>query len=693
MNKLLFTLAFQTLLISSVTAQTFSGSTGMVNNNGDPSYFTATVSNLPQATLDSVYGIESVTLKIMHPYDAELDVRLFAPDGRSTVLTSGNGGPGDNYFNTTFNDFAVDPIYLGSAPFSGTYRPEQPIGKFNDGMNGEGVWQLYVKDLTPNNANTGYTISWSITFGYNPGPVFHFCSSNLPIVLINTHGQVIPDDPKIPADFNIIDNGNGQRNFVSDTYAYTGRIGIEIRGSSSQMFPKKSYGFETWDYFGGTIDTTLLGMPSESDWILNANYTDKSFCRNVMAYQTWMNMSHYATRYRFVEVVINQEYLGIYILSEKIKRDNNRLDIAKLMPEDTSGNELTGGYVVKIDKSTGSGGDGWISPFPPPVNPNNQYIFFQYDYPASDEIVLQQKNYIEDYITTFESVLEGPHFADTAIGFRKYADELSFIDYFLVNEMSKNVDGYRLSTYLHKEKDSKGGKLRMGPVWDYDIAWHNSDYCGGDQLIGWAYQFPCADDYWQIPFWWNRLLQDPLYASHLKCRWYQLRSNVLSNEYFNSYIDSIAAQLDEAQFRNFVKWPILGIYVWPNPWPYPTTYAGEISNLKTWLSNRLAWLDQYLPGTCTTIGTEELPGAQPEVDIFPNPASEVLTIGYDQSRAGTCRIEVLNEAGIMLLHVDGEKRSAGYYTDQLNITSLAPGIYLLRLTINGNTVHRKIVKI
>ena len=208
-----------------------------------------------------------------------------------------------------------------------------------------------------------------------------FTSSNLPIVVINTNGATIPDNPKIPAGLKIYNKGAGQRNYLTDIPEFDGFSGIEVRGSSSQSFPKKSYGFESWDASGDSIDTAFLGMPSESDWILNANYTDKSFLRNVMAYQVWQNMGHYATRYRFVELILNSQYQGIYIFSEKIKRDKNRLNISKLSATQNTGDDVTGGYIFKVDKQTGSGGSGWNSSYLPSVSSGGQKIFFQYEYP------------------------------------------------------------------------------------------------------------------------------------------------------------------------------------------------------------------------------------------------------------------------------------------------------------------------
>ncbi|MDY0103255.1 MAG: CotH kinase family protein [Lentimicrobium sp.] len=519
-----------------------------------------------------------------------------------------------------------------------------------------------------------------------------FTSSDLPIVLIDTEGQEIPDDPKIRAGMKIIDNGPGARNYLTDAPEFDGFIGIEIRGSSSQMFPKKSYGFETWDVDNNDINVSLLGMPEESDWILNANYTDKTFCRNALAYQVSRNMGHYSVRYKFVEVVLNGSYTGIYIFSEKIKRDANRVNIAKLEDDQNSGDLLTGGYIIKVDKTTGSGGDGWVSDFPPPVNPSGQTIFFQYEYPKSEDITLQQQQYISDYMDDFETALAGPQFADPEFGFRKFAQEGAFLDYFLVNEMSKNVDGYRLSTFLHKQRESLGGKLRIGPVWDYDIAWHNANYCEGDVLEGWAYQFPCPDDYWQVPFWWGRLLEDSTFANNLKCRWTFLRQDVLSNAWFDQYIDSVAMVLDESQARNFNLWPILGEYVWPNPWPYPETYAEEIASLKSWIHLRLAWMDDNLPGICYTTYQEEIIHGPVQLKLFPNPVENILSVSLSALSGKNATIEITDLSGRILLRKHISLGANGGRVWQHDVSQLSKGIWLLKITGEGQTYTGKFVK-
>ena len=535
-------------------------------------------------------------------------------------------------------------------------------------------------------------LSFAQTDEFKNGQSVQLTSSDLPIVVIDTHGQAIPDNPKIPAGLKIYNKGAGQRNYLTDVPEFVGYSGIELRGSSSQSFPKKSYGFESWDALGNSIDTSFLGMPSESDWILNANYTDKSFIRNVMAYQVWKNMGHYSTRYHFVELILNDQYLGIYIFSEKIKRDKNRLDIAKLSTAQNTGDEVTGGYIFKIDKQTGSGGSGWTSTYPPPAN-NARQIFYQYEYPKETDITTQQKIYIQSDVFNFETALKSENFADTLNGFRKYASEKTFIDYFLVNELSKNVDGYRLSTFINKERDSKGGKIRMGPVWDYDIAWHNANYCEGDVTSGWAYQFPCPDDYWQVPFWWSRLLEDPRYKNNLACRWQYFRQNILSNAWFDNYIDSISNQLMEAQARNFTTWPILGIYVWPNPWPYPSTYQGEVIALKSWMHDRLAWLDANITGICDiSYGINDFE-ASSAFRIYPNPVSDYLNIEYSTSVKTTIGITIINQQGIILLNTKTITRSPGEWHENLDISSYKPGVYLLRLTIDGKMQTQRFIKI
>jgi len=425
--------------------------------------------------------------------------------------------------------------------------------------------------------------------------------TNLPIVKINTYGHQIPNEDKITAHIGIIYNGPGNTNHINDPFNhYEGYIGISTRGQSSLSFPKKSYSFETRDSAGNSINVGLLGMPAEDDWTLIANYSDKTLMRNNLTYDLAREMGYWAARSRYCEVIINNNYVGVYTLTERIKRDKDRVPVSSISPSDNSGDELTGGYIIKIDKKNKPSDESWFSPYPPAVSPANQSIEFQYHYPKPWHISQAQKTYIQAYVDSFETVLKGPQFNHPDYGYHRFADMYSFIDYFIIQELSKNIDAYRLSAYFYKNKNSNGGKLTMGPVWDFDLAYRNADYCDAYEPHGWAYQFGniCPYDTWQVPFWWEKLLSDTYFANTLKCRWEALRTSTLDTNQIFAYIDSVHSYINQAQGRNFTQWPILGHYVWPNPHPIPSTYLGEINALKKWFRNRLVWLDNNMPGQC-----------------------------------------------------------------------------------------------
>lgn len=442
-------------------------------------------------------------------------------------------------------------------------------------------------------------------------------TSNLPIVVINTYGIEIPDEPKITGHMGIIDNGYGNMNNQYDPpNDYDGFIGIEVRGESSQMFPKKSYGFETRDELGENLNVSLLGMPEENDWILYAPYSDKSMLRNFMSFFMGSKLDPYCTRMAFCEVIVNNDYVGVYILMEKIKKDENRVNIATLNPEDISGDELTGGYILRVDKIAPDfayGVDGWKS-IPSPPYPNAMNITFQYYYPKAEDLVQQQSTYIEEYITSAENALTNTSFADPNVGYNKYFNTGSFVDQMILCEVSKEVDKYRYSTYFHKEKDSDGGKLFAGPAWDFNLGYSNVDYWPpGNDYTGWMY--PMVEPVeWGIMFWWKRLMEDTYFRNLSKTRWQQLRQNELSNINLEYAIDSIVAYIDEAQQRNYERWPILGEYVWPNYNWYGNDYNDEVEFFENWFFNRLGWIDYNMQGFLL-YPSADLTGTSSELEI------------------------------------------------------------------------------
>lgn len=424
-------------------------------------------------------------------------------------------------------------------------------------------------------------------------------SSDLPLVFIDTFGQEIPDDPKITAFMGIIDNGPGMRNAPTDSAnIYRGYIGIEIRGFSSQQFPKLQYGIELRDSTGADISVGLLGMSSDADWVLSAAYNDKTQMRNPLAYALARRSGRYASQGRFCEVFLNGQYWGTYVLFEKLKRDKNRINVTKMATTDISGDKVTGGYILQIDRSTADSSEFWASPFLPPAD-TTRPIIYQYVYPKPVDLVPEQRAYIRNLITTFEGVMADSHWADPVNGYAKYLDVPSAVDYFLVNELARNVDAYRLSTYLYKDRDSKGGKLRVGPVWDFDLGFGNASWSEGADTAGWdllVLPQTIANDLYEdhIPPWWQRLGEDSSFWQAAGDRWAELRKGPFSTTNIMAFIDSSAAVLQEAQARNFVRWPILDSLLWGNPYVWGS-YANEVSYLKEWTTARLTWMDHALP--------------------------------------------------------------------------------------------------
>ena len=414
----------------------------------------------------------------------------------------------------------------------------------------------------------------------------------IPHVQINTLNKEIVDEPKISSKMIITKDS---------MILYDGNIGIEYRGSSSQLFDKKSYGFETWDEKNEDMDYPLLGFPEEEDWIFYGPYSDKTLIRNKLIYDLSNQIGRYASRTKFCELTINNQYMGVYVFMEKLKRDKNRIAIKKLENDDLDSINISGGYIIKIDKSDDNNGEQVYNDFNAFISnykPNYatyQSIWFNYEYPKPKDIHNEQKQYINSYFDNFERALSGINFKDSLSGYRKYIDVESFIDFFILNELSNNLDGYRLSTYLHKNRNEK---LKIGPIWDFNLSFGNGNYCNGDKYDTWTYKFneTCSDDFWLIPFWWEKLLEDPYFVNKLKERWNELRKKELSDEnifqMIQNYI-SILKNESGAVYRNYSKWKVIGKYLWPNNY-VGNSYESEIDYLIKWISKRNNWLDKSI---------------------------------------------------------------------------------------------------
>ena len=508
-------------------------------------------------------------------------------------------------------------------------------------------------------------------------------SSNLPILKVNTKGRAIVNEPKILADMQLIYNGVGKINSVNDKpTGYLGKTGIEFRGSTSQqLFPKKPYGFELWvDSTEKSRKVALLGMPEESDWVLNATYNDKTLLRDVLSYDLANRMGRYATRSRYVEMMVNDKYEGLYILMEKVKRDKNRVDISSLKVTDNTGDDVTGGYLLKIDKTEGSKSKLWNTTLS--INGVSYTVPIQIEYPKITDITDAQFTYIKNYVTEFETSLKSSDYLTPKARWREMIDIDSFVDYFLITEFTKNVDGYRLSTYFYKDKDSKGGKLKMGPAWDYNLAFGNADYLDGYKSTGWQYKvndlaIPAKDTYFLSPTWWERLSADSTFRYKAAKRWEVLRKTALNPDRINTWMDSTATVLQEARIRNNNRWTgVLGVKIWPNYY-VGATYENETAWMKDWIRQRTAWLDSQLKVFGQPLASEEEIVNKFPLRIFPNPTESETTIEFDVVKRGRVRINVYDFTGKLLRTVLDEEKNVNTHQVKLNNENFKSGMYLI----------------
>jgi hypothetical protein len=421
-------------------------------------------------------------------------------------------------------------------------------------------------------------------------------SSNLPVVVIDTDGKRIPPTSSrtlVGARTLVFepDPASGRASLGLSPH-YGGNSGLRIRGRSSSGFPKKQYKFEFWDDDANEKNFNLLGMGGESDWVLSAPYTDKSLMRNVLTYRLWEDAGWPSLDTRFVEVFVNEDgddeisfrddYLGVYVFTEGITIDDDRLDIAP--PEDTTDPaKITGGYVME----SGNPGGAHFT-----TRTSKKSIPYRHKDPNRDELNGEQRTWIKTRIEDFEKALFARDFRhpDTGVHYGELTNLSSQVDYKIFREWTRNFDGG--STYFYIPR---GGVLTMGPLWDYNWALGNVNYAeGGDDpgyfTEGWNRSFTSLPSW---PSWPLRMEDDPIFWHGFTERWLELRENILTTERVNTIIDETAVLLAESAGRNFTRWKILGKLTNISPPGYRdrTTFQSEVDFLKDWLADRMAWID------------------------------------------------------------------------------------------------------
>ena len=500
-------------------------------------------------------------------------------------------------------------------------------------------------------------------------------TTNLPIVVITTPGGAAITANQAPGTMKIVNNSSGT-NAQGDPGAFTGPIGIRTRGNAS--YPKKSYNVETWGATPGqSRDTALLGMPSENDWVLLALYPDRSLIRPMIAFNVYQQMGFYAPRMRPVEVTINGAYAGVYLWGERVKRDDNRVDMANLALTDNSGERITGGYLFQIDESN----DGyWTSDYTPPFRSGNQDIRFHYEDPEDNAITAIQKNYISRYVDSFENALQSAPLTDTVIGWRGFGAQRWWDSWLILQEAMGNEEGYRQKTFLYKDRSRK---LRVGPPWGFEKSLGNTADCLANRDTAWRYRHAqyCSGNTYLPPFWWYRLQDDPIYMSDLKCRYSQWRATggALDTARLFSYIDSLSTLLNSggAVTRNFTLYPIWSMPLVNEPTPMTTNHAGEVTRIKNYLRARIAFLDTKwkltLPCAIST-DVSDMQRGEAIAALYPNPAAGNVRLEMFTEGAREVRVAVRDMQGRTVLSIVWAK-GAGTGTMMLDALHWPAGIY------------------
>ena len=447
-------------------------------------------------------------------------------------------------------------------------------------------------------------------------------TSDLPIIVVDSFGRGgFQGDPQKESVIAFFEPVSG-RTSPNSTPSIVTRSGIKRRGSSTGGQPKPNLAVEAWDEYNRDIDIEPFGMPAEADWVLYAPLNfDPSFMNNPLMYDLSNQLGRYAVRTRFVEVFVNTDgsnlemtdYHGIYVFMEKIDREGDRVDIDRLLPEQSIEPEVTGGYMVKIDRAD-PGDSGFTAA--------SQSL--KYFYPGEEDILQperdSQEQYLRGYFDDFGAALYGAQYTDPINGYAAWLDVEAAIDHHLLNVLAYNVDALRLSTYLHKPRN---GKITYGPIWDFDRSLNSND-SRDDNPVGW--RSGGGTDFFNYS-WWSRLFTDIDFFQRYIDRWQELRLSTLSTDNIFATIDGYAAEVNEAQPREQARWGVT---------PRGGSYAGEIALKKQWLTERIAFMESQFvaPPTMNTSGGQVAPGFELQLSSA-GPGTVYYTLdGSDPRSAG-----------------------------------------------------------
>lgn len=569
--------------------QTAIGSLAATDADGDTVSYSVSGDDASSVSIDSSTG----ALSFVEPPDYEslqsYSITAIASDGTDETTQ-----------NITISIMNIPPPYISQMALSGTYDDGQSEELLFLNQNGnvfsgrtahnetvdnlvasfefEGT-SVFIGDVVQESGITANDFTDIVTYTVtnSDGDIENFTVdltrfTGLPVVYLKTDDSVAIDskDDYVEGDTSIF----GGRNFDDLEEV---EMKIRGRGNSTWMHPKKPFQMKLAD------KAEFLGMPSDKKWIFLAEYSDKTLLRNKISFEMgYLSNLDWTPQARFAEVYINDEYNGTYNIAQKVEESDNRVPLG-----DT-------GYLLELDQLSR-------------LDPDDVY----FDSVVTEKFLINIKepsldldsdeyNYIKDLLGNFEQSLFSSRFLSEADGYANYIDIDSFVDWYLISEITKNVDSQSFSSIFLNVMP--GEKIKMGPLWDFDLSFGNVDYADSRYAEGWWVKYHP---------WYDRLFQDPDFVDQVKVRFAYFRAN---QDLILEKIDNYAEQLQWSQQENDDLWQTIGIYVWPNPVIFDT-YQEEVDHMKMWFRNRMDWLDQeisYLTGNSDDDGqspiTHPVPG-------------------------------------------------------------------------------------
>ena len=481
--------------------------------------------------------------------------------------------------------------------------------------------------------------------------------TNLPTIFINTKNGVgvTSKEDYVEAYVTVRGAKNAEDNITE--------VATEIkgRGNSTWGMAKKPYRLK----FNKKIKF-LGNKAKEKNWVLLANYADKTLLRNALAFETARNMFDFGftPSVTFVDVVLNGKNLGNYTLTDQVEVKEHRVPVLE-QEETTTLNdeEITGGYLIEVDGFA----DSEISWFQ-----TTKGMKVTIKYPKDDEINSDQSYYISNYTQEMENALFSSNYTNAETGWRKYVDEASLVDWYIACELFGNSDSW-WSTYMYKER---GEIFKLGPLWDFDIAFNNDDRLG-NATTKFMRTYAHDPKTW-IARWW----QDPSFVSAVKARWGELRAKGLKS-FMNNYIVETAELLDESQENNFNVWNILSSKVY-RELAARGSYEAEVNFLKQYVLDRISFLDGQW-GLPTGIENSEFNAT---TIIAPNPVENGndINIFVSDSMEGVVNVIVASVDGKVVYSANEYMNMDNNITISTN--GWAKGMYIIVVKDNKGITQR-----